>query len=89
VLIGRVYIGKLNGKNIVYNYGYIICIRNYKNDELDGEYISYNNISNKIDEIKRYKNNKLNGKAEFYYRDLCGSLYLECNYEDDKLNGTV
>lgn len=60
----------------------VLC--NYKNGELDGEYLKYNGN----DSVKRscnYRDGKLDGGYKEYRVD--GPVKKSCNYEDGKLNG--
>lgn len=87
ILVREYYVNDYDERNGLYkewdNNGKLRLEANYKNDELHGHYIKYED--EKVSKDIWYSNGKIDGKYKSYWDN--GNPYVEIEYEDGKMNG--
>jgi len=77
---------QLNGERRLYNDStkQLIIIENYKNNNFEGEYLSYH-LNGVLKQKGQYLDNKMSGLWNYYYTD--GSLKETVHFENNTENG--
>lgn len=78
--------GRQDGETIMFMNGEKSSVMHYKDGNLDGTFLSYDDQGHLVREVN-YVGGKMNGECSVYYPD--GSLMERSVYKDNKLDGEV